>query len=181
MGLPILWPTVVLGSLFAGQLNSGINAGWLMIYLSSNPEWYKKLQEEVGGVVERHRKTPDQSPTDVLATLTVDEWESGFPLIGLGLRETIRFQLVGATIRKNISHKDFPIGKTGEVIPKDGFATYLTDDVHMNPEIYPEPTKWDPGRYLPDRADDKRQPLAYMGWGLGRHPCLGMRVSRAGE
>jgi len=166
-----------MGSLFAGQLNSGISAAWLIIYLASNPEWYTKFQQEVDGVVAKHRKTPDQSPTDILGTLTVEEWESEFPWIDLGLRETIRFQMVGAAFRKNISGKEIPIGKTGEVIPVDGFASFLTDNVMFNPEIYPNPAKWDPARYLPDRAEDKSQPMAYMGWGFGRHVCLGMRVS----
>lgn len=166
-----------MGSLFAGQLNSGINAGWLMMYLASSPEWYQKLQQEVDGVVEKHRTSPDQSPTDILATLSVDEWESEFPLVDLGLRETIRIQLIGAACRKNVSDRDVPIGKTGEVVPRGGFVTYLVDDIHMNPEFYPDPERWDPGRYLPGRAEDKKEPYIYMGWGLARHPCLGMRVS----
>ncbi|KAM7203021.1 cytochrome P450 6A1 [Rhypophila sp. PSN 637] len=170
--------TFIMGSLFAGQLNSGINAGWLMMYLATTPEWYKKTQEEVDGVVKRHRTSPDQSPTDILAALSVDDWESEFPIIDLGLRESIRLQLVGAACRKNVSGRDVPIGNTGEVVPKDGFATYLCDDLHMNPEIYPNPERWDPGRYLPDRAEDKKEPHAYMGWGLGRHPCLGMRFAK---
>jgi hypothetical protein len=47
----------------------------------------------------------------------------------------------------------------------------------MNPAIYKDPERWDPERFLPDRAEDKKVPHAYMGWGLGRHPCLGMRVT----
>ena len=33
-----------MGSLFAGQLNSGISAAWMIIYLAANPEWYKIFQ-----------------------------------------------------------------------------------------------------------------------------------------
>lgn len=50
-------------------------------------------------------------------------------------------------------------------------------DIHMNPSVYKDPSKWDPSRYDEDRAEDKKVPLAYLGWGGGRHPCLGMRVS----
>lgn len=47
----------------------------------------------------------------------------------------------------------------------------------MDPSVYPNPEKWDPSRYLPDRAEDKKVSMGYLGWGIARHPCLGMRVS----
>jgi len=51
-------------------------------------------------------------------------------------------------------------------------------EVHFNPEIYTDPWKFDPGRYLPDRAEDRKVPYAYAGWGLGRHVCLGMKLAK---
>lgn len=48
---------------------------------------------------------------------------------------------------------------------------YLIDDVHMNPEIYPDPLTWDPARYAPGREEDKKVPNAFLGWGAGFHPC----------
>lgn len=126
----------------------------------------------------KHRTSPSQTPAEVLATLSLDDWESEFPLIDLALRETIRFQLVGTAFRKNISGRDVPIGSSGEVVPRDGFALYWIDDVHFNSEVYTDPEEWDPGRYLPDRAEDKKEPFGYVGWGVGRHPCLGMRFAK---
>ncbi|KAK0720332.1 cytochrome P450 6A1 [Lasiosphaeris hirsuta] len=165
----------ILGALFAGQINSGVNAAWILVFLSTTPEWHKKLRHEVDSVVARHRRSPDQTATDILATLTLEEWESEFPLIELCQRETIRMQLVGAAIRRNNSGTDVPIGKTGEVIPKDAFAVYQIDDTHFNPEFYPEPGKWDPSRYLPS---DGKSPPPYLGWGIARHPCLGMKFAK---
>ncbi|KAH9828353.1 Cytochrome-P450 6A1, partial [Teratosphaeria destructans] len=46
------------------------------------------------------------------------------------------------------------------------------------PTIYRDPDVWDPARYLPGREEDKRQEYGWMGWGLGRHPCLGMRFAK---
>lgn len=54
---------------------------------------------------------------------------------------------------------------------------YLTDNCHFNPDIYSEPLKWDPDRYATGRAEDKKGQYAYLGWGVGRHSCLGMTVS----
>jgi hypothetical protein len=48
---------------------------------------------------------------------------------------------------------------------------YSVADVHMDETAYRDPLKWDPARYLPDRAEDKKQQHGYIGWGTGLHPC----------
>ncbi|KAF2797426.1 cytochrome P450 6A1 [Melanomma pulvis-pyrius CBS 109.77] len=130
-----------------------------------------------GLLVAKHRISPEQTPLDILGKLTLDDWESDFPLTNLCLHESIRLQTVGTAFRKNVSGRDVQIGNTSEVVPKDGFAAFHLDDIHMNPDIYSDPTKFDPARYLPDRAEDKKVPLAYGGWGIGRHPCCGLYLS----
>lgn len=110
-------------------------------------------------------------------SLTMDAWENEFPLIDACLRDTIRLQMPGTAFRKNISGQDIPLS-SGEVIPKNAYATYLIGDVHLNPAIYPDPLKWDPMRYSPDRAEDKKVHHAGLMWGVSRHPCLGMRFAK---
>ncbi|KAI0203162.1 cytochrome P450 6A1 [Astrocystis sublimbata] len=166
-----------IGALFAGQLNSGINAGYLQVFLTQNPEWMARLREEVDGVIAKHRSAPSQSRADVLGSLTIEEWEGEFPLIDLALRETIRFCLPGATFRKNTSGKDIPIGTSGEVIPDGAYAIYLIEDSLFG-DWYTEKWKWNPSRYFEENAEDKKTPHAYMGWGSGRHPCLGMKFAK---
>ncbi|KAI1432137.1 cytochrome P450 6A1 [Xylaria sp. CBS 124048] len=166
-----------IGSLYAGQLNSGINAGYLLINLTQNPEWMKRLRDEVDTSVKRHRTSPSQSRADVLDTLVVEDWESEFPLIDMALRETIRLSLPGTSFRKNTSGHDIPIGNTGEVIPAGAYAVYPIEDIHFN-NWYADPMKWDPSRYFEERAEDKKTPYGYVGWGLGRHPCLGMKFAK---
>lgn len=165
--------------MFAGQLNSGINAAWFFVYLATNKEWYKRVQAEVDGVLARHRDPakPDQTAAEIFSSLTVDQWEAEFPSIDLCLRECIRLQTVGTAFRRNVSGRDVVISKaSGEVIPRDAFAMYLIDDVHMDPAVYTDPWAFDPGRY--ERGEDKKVPYGYVGWGLGRHPCLGMRFAK---
>lgn len=48
---------------------------------------------------------------------------------------------------------------------------YLIDYTHMNPDIYTDPTEFDPSRYLAGREEDKKVADAYLGWGGGMHPC----------
>ncbi|KAI1076373.1 cytochrome P450 6A1 [Whalleya microplaca] len=168
----------VIGALYAGQLNSGVNAAWLHIFLVQNPDWHARVRAEVDAAIAKHRASPSQSAADVLGSLSIEAWEADFRLVDLCLRETIRLCLPGTSFRKNTSGRDLPIGGTGEVVPRGAYAAYLVDDVFMDPQIYAEPRRFDPGRYFEERAEDKKVPHAYLGWGAGRHPCLGMRFAR---
>lgn len=160
-------------------MNTGINAGWIIIFLATNREWYRRVQAEVDASLKRHRTSPSQTARDIFATLSLDEWESEFPSIELSLRECIRIVTVGVVFRRNVGAADLPIGKaSGEVVPQGAFAIYAVDDVSMNPDVYADPSRFDPGRFLPGRAEDKKAPLAYIGWGAGRHPCVGMRFAK---
>ncbi|EFQ35227.1 cytochrome P450 6A1 [Colletotrichum graminicola M1.001] len=159
----------IVASLFAGQLNSGVNAAWVLCRLAADANWAQRVRAEVESAVAKRRTRSEQTDLDVLRELTIDDWESCFPTTNLCLQESIRLHTVGAAFRKNMTDRNVPIGKTGEVIPRGGFAALHIDDVHMNPDIYTNPSLFDPGRFSPDRAEDKKAPLAYGGWGHGRH------------
>ncbi|VUC25709.1 unnamed protein product [Clonostachys rosea] len=167
-----------IASLFAGLVNSGIHASYIPLYCADNPEWKAKVQAEVDGVVAKYRSTPDQSPAMVLSSLSVEQWDNEFPLIDLTLRESIRIGQPGCGFRKNNGPRDIPIGSTGEVIPRGSYAAYLFNDVHLDPNIYTDSQKFDPTRYFHDRAEDRKMSHTYVGWGSGRHPCVGMRFAK---
>lgn len=63
-------------------------------------------------------------------------------------------QTVGCALRRNVTDHDLKIGDA--IIPPGYFVAYHLADVHNDESIYPDPAKWDPGRYLPDRAEDKK-------------------------
>ena len=72
----------------------------------------------------------------------------------------------GRLVPENTSGGDIAIGETGEVVPDGSYATYLIDEVHMDPD----PLRFDPARYL-GKADVKQETQGYVGWGSGLHPC----------
>ncbi|KAJ9635517.1 hypothetical protein H2199_008520 [Coniosporium tulheliwenetii] len=170
----------ILGALFAGQLNSGINACYVLCYLAENPYWLSEARKEVAAAAAKYATDPNQPLVEQLAGLPLEAWESEFPLLDLCLRDSIRIQLLGTAFRRNVSGHEIPIGN-GEVIPNGAFATYHLYDVHFDPAVYPEPEKWDPSRYFPDRAEDKKKPYAFLGWGAARHACLGGRKTELPE
>lgn len=171
--------TFVLGALFAGQLNSGVNAAWMIVYLSNNQHWLQLAREEVQAVADRHCPDSSLALVDRLMQVPIEAWESEFPTIDLCLKETIRMQLAGSAFRKNISGRPIPLNKDGtEVIPPDAYAAFAVADIHYNPEIYTDHNTWDPSRYLPGREEDKKKQYGWIGWGVSRHPCLGMRFAK---
>ncbi|KAG5981566.1 hypothetical protein E4U55_002822 [Claviceps digitariae] len=181
----IIISAFIMAALFAGLINTGVNAAWILLYLGKNQEWYQKIRAEVDASIAKHRHSDQESRADVLGRLTMSEWEQEFPLIDLCLRESIRLTMPGSTFRKNISGKDVQIGNSDEIIPKGSFAAsflsllllvlgqhiYPVADIHLNPDIYSDPHTWDPSRYLAERAEDKKTSHAYIGWGTGLHPC----------
>jgi sterol 14-demethylase len=108
-----------------------------------------------------------------------EAWEGEFPIIDMCLKDSIRLQMSGAAFRQNVSGKDIPLNKAAsEVIPRDSYVTLSAGDSHYNPAIFENPDEWDPSRYMPDRAEDKKSVHGFFGWGVARHPCLGMRFAK---
>ncbi len=151
-------------------MNSGINVGWVVVYLANDLYWLSKARAEVEAVAAKYSTDKTIPLTEQLSKLPLEAWESEFPILDLCLRDSIRLQLPGTMLRKNISGKDIPIGD-GTVNPPNTFVAYPLGDIHLDPNVYREPEKWDPSRYLPKRAEDKKKPHGYVGWGSGRHPC----------
>ena len=108
----------VLGALFAGQLNSGINAAWVICYLAADPYWLGEVRKEIQATTDQFVPGPEPL-LDRLGKLPLEAWEQSFPVIDLCLRDSIRLQSHGTGFRKNVSGKPLAMGKY--VVPQDGF------------------------------------------------------------
>ncbi|KAJ4247494.1 hypothetical protein NW762_013171 [Fusarium torreyae] len=168
----------IIGAILAGVFNTSINAAWNLCYLTQNPIWMEKLRTEVDIAINNHRLHQDETVTDVLHRFTLQDWETEFPLLELAMRETMRFTMSGTIVRKNIGSKNVPVGDTGSFIPPGSLAVYAAQDVHMNPETYRDPEKWDPSRHDVGRAEGATTPHSFLGWGSGNHPCPAMRFAK---
>ncbi|PSK36620.1 hypothetical protein B9Z65_1803 [Elsinoe australis] len=179
--------TFVMGALFAGQLNSGINAAWLLTFLAANPQWKAACYKEVVAVATKYDPDTTKSLSDRLASVPLEGWESDFPIADACLRDSIRLNTNGTAFRKNETGAPIQIGD--EIIPPGYFVTYAVRDVHFDPELYPNPEQWRPDRYVnldgtvatgPDSAKVRHegQVHPFVGWGVARHPCLGMRFAK---
>jgi sterol 14-demethylase len=104
-------------------MTTSASATWLLLILASNPGWKDRCREEVDRATANHRASAGQSASDVLDTLTLDDWEYEFPILRNSLRGAVRVALAGALFRRNTSGGDIAIGETGEVVPDGSYAT----------------------------------------------------------
>lgn len=48
---------------------------------------------------------------------------------------------------------------------------------HVLPQVFERPLSYEPDRFAPPRDEDKKKPFAYMGFGGGRHACIGQNFA----
>jgi sterol 14-demethylase len=110
----------VVGSLFAGIVNSGITASWMLIYLASQPQWMARARKEITDTAAKYSTNPEASLIDQIDSLPLEIWETKFPFLDMCLKDTIRLQLPAALLRKNISGSEVQVGD--EILPNGVIA-----------------------------------------------------------
>lgn len=48
---------------------------------------------------------------------------------------------------------------------------------HRLPAVFSQPDAFQPERFAPPREEDKAKPFSYIGFGGGRHGCLGQNFA----
>lgn len=105
-----------------------------------------------------------------LAHIPIDAWDDCTPVSEALIAETIRITVTGVLHRRNIK-EDLELD--GKTLKKGDFLVYLLGDLHLNPEIHPEPFKWNPGRWMEDAkesAEGQNVQWRLLGWGAGTSP-----------
>ncbi|KAA1475253.1 cytochrome P450 [Dentipellis sp. KUC8613] len=131
----------VLGVIFAGVINTGMNACWLLVFLAAHPAWHARIKAEIDALLLAHapassstHRTSASSPTPAshstsasspapdseplhrrLARVPLSAWETALPSLDLALRETLRLTLAAGTLLRRNVREDIPIGGGGAV------------------------------------------------------------------
>jgi cytochrome P450 len=147
----------------------------MLIHLAIHPQWREKCEDEIQRLVSRHVGDSTTSATlcEKLAAIPISAWDDELPILDACIRESQRLVFIVFLMRRSTREMEVE----GKVVRRGDFLGYLLGDVHLNPEYYPEPHKYDPDRWLrPDPVPNTTFP--FLGWGAGRHPCTGMKVAR---
>ena len=71
--------------------------------------------------------------------------------------------------------EDVDLGN-GYCAPKGSSVVAMCCDTHRDPNLYPDPDRFDPDRFSPENSYG-RHPYAYVPFGAGRRFCIGYKFA----
>ena len=139
--------------LLAGHETTATTLSWTLHYLLANPSWLGRVRAEVDEVAGSGPVQPDQVDKLVLLDAAIKETLRVMPIIPLVARHLKAPSTIGGF--------DLPAGAVAAA------CIYL---VHHRPDLWPDPERYDPGRFVGKKPD----PSQYFPFGGGTRRCLGM-------
>ncbi|KAL0269893.1 UNVERIFIED_CONTAM: hypothetical protein PYX00_007475 [Menopon gallinae] len=89
------------------------------------------------------------------------------------LQETLRIYPSVPVISRKF---DSDIQLKNYVVPARTEMVLVIYSIHRNPDIYPDPEKFDPDRFLPEESE-KRHTFAYVPFSAGQRNCVGQKYA----
>lgn len=144
----------IIALLAAGSETTAVVLAWLFHELGRNPELEQRLHEEVDAVLAGDRITVEHIGRLVLTRRLIDE--------------TLRLHnpawLVTRQALSTVSLGPFELPAGADLV----WSPYA---LHRDPELYPDPERFDPDRWLPERPQPPKG--AYIPFGSGKRMCIG--------
>jgi cytochrome P450 len=139
----------------AGYETTSLALTWACAYLMRQPELLQRLRAEVDGVLGTRTPTFEDLPKLTFTRQLVQET--------MRLRSSV-WQLMRTVV------KDDTID--GVHLTAGTQVMIMIHAIHQHPEIWPDPTKFDPERFTPD-AVSQRHKYAWLPFGAGQRVCIG--------
>ncbi|KAL6446196.1 hypothetical protein ACFW04_001078 [Cataglyphis niger] len=147
--------------MFEGHDTTAVAITWTLFLLGNNFEHQEKVHEELEEVF-KDLKTPAS-----LKEL------SQLKYLDRIIKETLRLFPSVPMITRKLT-KD--IKMDGYTLPKGVTVILAINLLHKNPEVWSDPNKFDPDRFLPDNSK-YRNPYAYVPFSAGPRNCIGQRFA----
>ncbi|KAJ6518243.1 cytochrome P450 [Mycena vitilis] len=165
-------------ALFAATATPGIVAAYTLCDLATHPTYLAQVRQELEKFVAQFEPDDSLPISARLQSITYEDWikPANLPIINRCLRETLRLRIATPLHRLNDSGADIDLG--GTLVPAGTILTFHSSFLHHNEDMYTAPLTWDPERFTDARAEDKAQPMSFVGWGLGKHQCIGQKFAK---
>ncbi len=139
--------------LVAGHETTATTLAWTLHHLLAHPEWLAKVRAEVRAVSGGDPIQPDHVERFVLLDAAIKETLRLTPILPLVARRLARATTIG-----------------GVELPQGAVAVAAIYLVHRRADLWPDPTRFDPGRFVGKKVD----PTHYFPFGGGARRCIGM-------
>eukprot|EP00877_Chromochloris_zofingiensis_P002450 jgi/Chrzof1/12205/Cz06g25080.t1 len=155
---------LMIAVLFAGQHTSSITSSWTGLYMIDN-----KSTAMAAAIDEQKAimaKFGDDLSIDVLSEMEV---------LHRNITEALRMHpplLLVMRYAKQPFSVTTSKGKT-YTIPKGDIVAASPNFSHMLPTVFTRPEAYEPDRFAAPRDEDKQKPYSFIGFGGGRHACIG--------
>ena len=150
----------------AGHETTAMALTWTLYLLSRHPAVERELHEEVDRVLGARAAGDGVAAGDAEATFADLESLSCTRMV---IEEAMRlFPPVFSIQRAPFEDDEFG----GHRIPAGSFVTISPYVTHRNPRLWPDPLRFDPGRFRSDRVKE-RHAFAYLPFGGGPRACIG--------
>ena len=148
---------LLLTLVFAGQHTSAVLAAWTGILLHQHPEFLPAILGEQQTEIGEGEIT----------------YESLRKLAALerAIKEAERLRPPLVMLMRTVLH---PLEVKGYELPAGSLALVSPAVSHRLRALYTDPHRYDPDRFAPGREEDRKASYALIGFGGGKHRCIGM-------
>ncbi|KAJ6576558.1 cytochrome P450 [Mycena vulgaris] len=161
--------------IFASVANTANIFAWTLVYLEQHTEWKERVLSEANAFLhDTGLYGSGNLPVD-MADVSLELMDAKMPTIELVINEILRLHASGPFIRRNIGDN---LTMDSTHIQNGAFIMFPAIDLHRNPDIFPDPDIFDPARFTAEQLDRRKHyGTTFIGWGAGRHACVGKRAA----
>ena len=145
--------------LMAAHDTTTITMTSMAYYLAKHPEWQHRARDESLAL-----GSAQASFAELERLTTLD----------LVMKEAMRL-VAPVPYLGRMAVKDTEV--CGHFVPAGTMAAVVPYFSHRMSEYWPDPDRFDPGRFAPDRREDKVHPFAWQPFGGGVHKCIGLHFA----
>nr|CAD7399156.1 unnamed protein product [Timema poppensis] len=152
----------LLADLFGAGVDTTLTTlRWFLLFMAQNPDVQTRVQEELDGVLQGRPLTLEDAAVLPYTEATLAETQRIRSVVPLGIPH-------GALEDTELA---------GYHIPRGAMLVPLQWAVHMDPKLWPEPDRFNPGRFLTE--DDRfYKPEAFIPFQTGKRICVGEELGR---
>jgi cytochrome P450 family 4 len=148
--------------MFEGHDTTAAALNFAFMLIACNKHVQEQIVEEIGIVLGDARQKPTYKDLQEMKYLE------------RAVKEVLRLYPSVHFISRKLG--DDLITGSGYKLPKGTITHLHIYDLHHNPDIYPDPERFDPDRFLPENCQN-RHPFAYLPFSAGPRNCVGQKFA----